>query len=107
MKVCLTAYLQLLRCILQSKRSVKSEVAAQGETFDFAAPVLIDGAVEAWMSAVEKEMRATLHRSVTVLQICCTGCTCPDSACASLTLLMLLCSHDPAELAGTEMTMLM
>lgn len=36
----------------------------QGEAFDFATPVGIDGAVEVWMSAVEKEMRTTLHRSV-------------------------------------------
>ena len=35
----------------------------QGEAFDFATPVVIDGAVEVWMSAVEKEMRTTLHRS--------------------------------------------
>lgn len=35
----------------------------QGEAFDFATPVVIDGAVEVWMSAVEKEMRNTLHRS--------------------------------------------
>ena len=36
----------------------------QGEAFDFGTPVVIDGAVEVWMSAVEKEMRSTLHRSV-------------------------------------------
>ena len=95
MKVCLMAYLQLLRCVPQSKHSLKSPVDAQGETFDFAAPVLIDGAVEAWMSAVEKEMRATLHRSVTALQACCTGCNLPDSTCSSSTLLMLLfCWHE-------------
>lgn len=35
----------------------------QGEAFDFATPAVIDGAVEVWMSAVEKEMRTTLHRS--------------------------------------------
>ncbi len=35
----------------------------QGEAFDFGTPVVIDGAVEVWMSAVEKEMRTTLHRS--------------------------------------------
>lgn len=34
----------------------------QGESFDFATAVVVDGAVETWMSAVEKEMRATLHR---------------------------------------------
>lgn len=34
----------------------------QGEAFDFGTPVVIDGAVEVWMSAVEKEMRTTLHR---------------------------------------------
>ena len=34
----------------------------QGESFDFATTVVVDGAVETWMSAVEKEMRTTLHR---------------------------------------------
>ena len=38
----------------------------QGEAFDFATPVVIDGAVEVWMSAVEKEMRTTLHRSAAI-----------------------------------------
>lgn len=48
----------------------------QGEAFDFATPVVIDGAVEVWMSAVEKEMRTTLHRFAGTLSSlnCCPFC---------------------------------
>jgi hypothetical protein len=49
---------------LQAQRTDHSVVCVlQGEAFDFGTPVVIDGAVEVWMSAVEKEMRSTLHRS--------------------------------------------
>lgn len=34
----------------------------QGEGFEFYTPVPVDGPVEVWMTAVEKEMRLTLHR---------------------------------------------
>ena len=50
--------------VLQSQRTDHWDVSvSQGEAFDFGTPVVIDGAVEVWMSAVEKEMRTTLHRS--------------------------------------------
>ena len=44
----------------------------QGESFDFATAVVVDGAVEVWMSAVEKEMRTTLHRYGMTVKTCQT-----------------------------------
>lgn len=53
---------------LQAERMlIRSCMVLQGESFDFGTPVVIDGAVEVWMSAVEKEMRTTLNRSGMIL----------------------------------------
>lgn len=52
----------IVSCVLGMRLSF-TVLDAQGEAFDFATPVVIDGAVEVWMSAVEKEMRTTSHRS--------------------------------------------
>ncbi|DBA95316.1 TPA: Dynein heavy chain cytoplasmic [Trebouxia sp. C0006] len=47
----------------RGNKAVTGMTSSEGEAFDFGTPVVIDGAVEVWMSAVEKEMRSTLHRT--------------------------------------------
>lgn len=61
--LCAGSFLSCIVSCILGMRLLFIVLDVQGEAFDFATPVVIDGAVEVWMSAVEKEMRTTLHRS--------------------------------------------
>lgn len=45
-------------------KAVLGMTSAEGESFDFKTAVQVEGAVESWMTAVEAEMRKTLHTIV-------------------------------------------
>jgi dynein heavy chain len=42
-------------------KSVVGMVSSEGESFDFGTPTAVEGPVETWMTAVEDEMKASLH----------------------------------------------
>ena len=46
----------------RGNKTVIGMVSAEGESFEFRTPTPVDGAVETWMTAVEAEMRKTLHQ---------------------------------------------
>lgn len=46
----------------RGNKTVTGMTSSEGEGFDFRAPVSTEGPVEAWMTAVEAEMRRTLYQ---------------------------------------------